>query len=381
MKFRFGKNFLIVYFLLGIGVISFLWIYYTRRFLTIVSKDIEIKARIYARYLKTENVDQIIFEEIIEKLDFPVILTDDRGNILSYRNIEPSDTTETKLKYYIKYLDSKNKPIILKYKRGKDSIHSTWGTIHYGLSPSTQAVNRFSYIQIVFVVIFVGLGIWGLLTFKKREEEHIWTTLAKETAHQLGTPMSSLMGWIETFEFEEIKKREIIKQIKEDIKRMKYVVERFSRIGSPLREEPVDIEELIKEMIDFIKRRTARNITFELELKKVPRIKGDKILLSWTIENLLKNSIDALTPSGGTIKVRGELIDRSVIVDIIDNGKGIIKKDIFKAGKTTKKHGWGLGLTLAKRIIEDYHKGELILIESKPGKTVFRIILSKIITK
>ncbi len=379
MKLKFGKNFLIIYFILGIFIISFLWIYYTGKFLKIISKDIKVKARIYARYLKGEDVDQIIFEEIIEKLDFPVILTDTTGRVISYRNIEIQDTTMESLKKYIEKLDKDNKPIVLKYYREGDSIPSVWGIMHYGLSASTHAINRFSYMQIAFVVIFIGLGIWALLIFKKREEEFIWTALAKETAHQLGTPMSSLIGWMEAMEYEGMDKKEILQQMKEDIKRMKYVVERFSRIGMPLREEIVNLKSLLNEVVTFMKRRCPQNISIKMKMEDVPFIKGDRILLSWTFENLIKNSIDALTPEGGEITIEGKRVENSIIIDIIDTGKGIVKKDMFKAGKTTKKHGWGVGLTLSRRIVEDYHKGSLLLKESKVGRTVFRIVLDKIV--
>jgi NtrC-family two-component system sensor histidine kinase KinB len=234
------------------------------------------------------------------------------------------------------------------------------------------------------VALFILIGYAGFSSIKKSEERMIWVGMAKETAHQLGTPLSSLIGWIEYLKNSPGKFNQVVPDFEKDLNRLQTVANRFSKIGSVPDLENENLKDIITEVIGYFQRRLPGG-EGKVEIgqrinAKIPALLLNRDLFSWVIENLLKNAADALESQGGQIHITADFLnEKQVYIDVQDNGKGVIpreKKNIFKPGYSTKKRGWGLGLSLAKRIIEDYHGGSIQLKESQPrGGATFRIIL------
>jgi hypothetical protein len=376
IKEKFSSRALIVYFLIGIGLIGIVTYIYSNYLIQRIKQETETTSRLFAEFARGTSGDEarlveLFYKEVIEKIDFPVVLTDVEGNPHSARNIDDDDLTAA-----VERLDRVQNPIPIIIHHGSDS--TIVGYVHWGLSPFTQSLQILPFVETVFLIAFLFLGFWGYLIYRKSEEEKIWNALARETAHQLATPLSSLIGWLETFKGQISK--EVHTGISEDIQRMKEVLEKFSRIGLPPRlimKEPTDT---IKHSVDYMKRRAHKNIEFKESYEGLPAVKYDDILLGWAIENILKNGLDAIGAEKGTISIKTYELNGAVI-EITDTGKGIKKaSSIFKPGYTTKKYGWGLGLVLTKRIIEEYHKGKLILQETSAWGTTFQIIIPKAVT-
>ncbi len=387
-RIKIGYRFLQYYFIVGIIILAGFWVFYTRYLIKQLEKETQVRSRIYAQYMRraTEPSGEssaeldIIFEEVIQKIDFPVIITNAEGIPITYKNLNEKNLSPERLQVLTQRLDEEHAPIALTIA-DNDTI-KTLGAIHYGMSSSTKALRTYPFFQLGFLVIFIILGIWAIIIYHQREREQIWNTLAKETAHQLATPMSSFAGWLETLKNREqgAESREQLQEMENDLGRMKEVLERFSRIGLPPELKNHPIKEIISQSIVFVQRRASKNINFISHIDYDPTVKIDDVLFSWTIENLLKNSVDAIGTNSGTIEVITKISNdnRFLEIDVIDTGEGIKPgkaKDIFKTGVSSKKYGWGVGLTMAKRIIEEYHKGKLFLKESAPGKTVFTILL------
>lgn len=387
-RIKIGYRFLQYYFLIGLLLIVVFWLFYTRYLFQQLEKETEVRTRIYAQYMRraTEPTEEssaeldIIFEEVIQKIDFPVIIVDPNNEVITYANINDKEIRAGRLPSLIRRLDSEHEPIVLTITTADTT--RILGTIHYGMSNSARTLRTYPYFQLGFLIVFVLLGIWGLIIYHKREHELIWTTLAKETAHQLATPLSSFAGWLENLKNQQgLKDSQIqLAEMEKDLERMKEVLERFSRIGLPPELKEHSIQELITKTMMFIERRSSEKIKFETDFKANPIVKVDDVLFSWTIENLLKNSVDAIGLKAGTIVIRTQISTdgQALEIDIIDSGEGIKPhqaKKIFKTGESTKKYGWGVGLTLAKRIIEEYHKGKLYLKHSEVGQTIFTITL------
>jgi signal transduction histidine kinase len=244
-----------------------------------------------------------------------------------------------------------------------------------------QEVRYYPIIQLLIVALFIIITLIAISTRNKSTQNQVWAGMAKETAHQLGTPLSSLQGWVEILK-DNPDCEKIVKEMSKDIDRLKLVSDRFGKIGSSAQLEEIDIVEQINQMVAYIKRRATEKVSFSVntngEDEIVAMINGP--LFDWVIENLLKNALDAMEGKG-SISVNIKNAPTQVTVDVSDTGKGISKQNIakvFKPGFTTKKRGWGLGLSLSKRIIEQYHKGELFVKASEVGKgTTFRIVLKK----
>jgi len=387
-KIKIGSRFLQYYFIIGIIILAGFWVFYTRYLIKQLEKETEVRTRIYAQYMRratepsTETSAEldIIFEEVIQKIDFPVIITNAEGVPITFKNVGEDNPSPERLKTVMRKLDAEHAPVALTIT-DNDKIRNL-GEIHYGMSASAKALRTYPFFQLGFLVIFILLGIWAIVIYHKREREQIWTTLAKETAHQLATPMSSFAGWMETLMNREQRResKEQLAEMEKDLSRMKEILERFSRIGLPPELKPHSTKEIIEQTIAFVQRRASKNIEFSSNLEFNPTAKVDDVLFSWTLENLLKNSVDAIGLNTGKIEVMtSETPDnRYLEIDIIDSGEGVNSKqtkEIFKTGVSSKKCGWGVGLTLAKRIIEEYHNGKLLLKESQPGKTTFTILL------
>ncbi|MEO0071274.1 MAG: HAMP domain-containing sensor histidine kinase [candidate division WOR-3 bacterium] len=410
----FGRRALQFYFVLGLLGLAGIWFFYSQFLLLHISKtwkkytttlatkleeETQLRTRIYAKFMSriTEPGEisspelDIIFDEVIQKIDFPVVITDPRGNPVTYRNLTDTFLSDTQkvnwLFEKIRELDIEHEPIPVVVQEG-DSLRLL-SVIHYGVSPSTITLRKittsltksvrqlrlFSFIQLLLFFGFITVGVWGILAYKRREQEHIWTALAKETAHQLATPISSITAWLEMLKDEG--KDELVREMEEDLSRMKEVLNRFSRIGLPPNLEVHNLSALITHSVEFVRRRTPKTVELKLLVNDDPPVKVDGVLFSWALENLIKNGVDAIGAKVGTVQVRQALTadGRFLEIEVTDTGEGVKINRLFEPGVTTKRYGWGVGLTLAKRIIEDYHQGKLVLKESSPGRTVFGIYL------
>lgn len=329
-----------------------------------------------------ENTDlNLVLKVINENNTIPVIVTDSKRNVQIYRNVDlkgvnfedsmkNAEAISSKLlddgKYIRIYLD--------------DSLKTDYINVCYDDSVILKRLSTYPYIQLGVVMLFVVVAIFALLTSKKAEQNKVWVGLSKETAHQLGTPISSLMAWTEILK-ENYPEDELIPEMDKDVKRLELIAERFSKIGSLPEPVPSSLMDVMTHAIDYMDRRTSSKVKF---IKDFPDndiiVKINSSLFEWVIENLCKNAVDAMEGCG-TITLHVEETASKVIIEVTDTGKGIKKKNIrnvFKPGFTTKKRGWGLGLSLAKRIVEEYHKGRIFVKNSEIGKgTTFRIELTK----
>ena len=322
-----------------------------------------------------ENTDlNLVLKVINENNTIPVIVTDDQGNVQTFRNVEIDASN---------YEDSMAVAAQMAEKMrasGRDikiSLGSDAGSIHvsYDESVMITRLSFYPYVQLGIVLIFVVIAIFALLTSKKAEQNKVWVGLSKETAHQLGTPISSLMAWTEILR-ETYPDDDLIPEMDKDVKRLQLIAERFSKIGSI--PEPVDtpLAEMLRHVVDYMDRRTSQKVRIIDEFSDCQaHVKVNPSLFEWVLENLCKNAVDAME-GGGSITIKAVASPR-VIIDVTDTGKGIEKKNIknvFRPGFTTKTRGWGLGLSLAKRIVEEYHHGKIYVLKSEVGKgTTFRI--------
>ncbi|UCD63187.1 MAG: HAMP domain-containing histidine kinase, partial [Candidatus Zixiibacteriota bacterium] len=263
----------------------------------------------------------------------------------------------------------------------------------YGDSKVINQLKLMPFIEIGIIVAFMLVAVIGFQNIRRSEERHIWVGMAKETAHQLGTPISSLMGWLEVLESEKESggfsqdERKLLEQTLEntrvDVVRLRKVANRFGQIGSVPELHPCDLNNVVDEAVQYYMRRLpfeGKGIRIEFSPSGLPPVLLNPELFGWALENLIKNSLQAVDPVKGRVMLRTTLLDssRGAVIEVIDNGKGIsasAARSVFKAGFSTKKRGWGLGLTLVKRIVEEYHGGRIILKRSRPGETVFEIQL------
>ena len=375
LRHRLSSRALVIYFLIGIGLIGIVTFVYSNYLIQRIKKETETTSRLFAEFARGPSIDEerlleLFYDMVITRIDFPVILTDAEGTPYSSKNIKERD-----LRKAVEKLDRVQKPIPMVIKHGADS--TLLGHVHWGLSPFTRSLQILPFVETVFLIAFLFLGFWGYLLYRKSIEEKIWNSLAKETAHQLATPLSSLVGWLETIKGDI--DAETFDGIQEDAIRMREVLEKFSRIGLPprlLEKNPIDT---IKKSVNYMKRRAHAQIKFHEDYQPLPTIRFDDVLLEWAVENILKNGLDAIGSDPGGISVKTYISDGAVI-EITDTGKGIkTSGSIFKPGYTTKKYGWGLGLVLTKRIIEEYHKGKLTLKETGVKGTCFEIYIPGVV--
>jgi NtrC-family two-component system sensor histidine kinase KinB len=341
-------------------------------------------ARMYAHVAETESSEDLsfIFDQIISRTNFPLIQTDTLKNPIGWKGISipPSDTSKAGLnavRRIIDRLDRGIKPIPVMYSK------RTLAYLYYGDSHLIQQLQWLPYVEIGFVALFILIGFFGYANIKRSEQKSIWVGMAKETAHQLGTPISSLMGWIEIMKSgKRTKPGEIYEEMERDLHRLRQVTQRFSQIGSKPDLKKSKIDEPLRQTVEYIGRRApqvARRVAIDEFYGETTPVPMNPDLFQWAVENLMKNALDAMDKPEGKIQIRSGTAKKIIFVEIEDNGRGIDKGDwkrIFKPGFSTKKRGWGLGLTLAKRIAEDYHGGRLFVKESAPGKgTVMRMEL------
>ena len=329
-----------------------------------------------------ENTDlNLVLKVINENNSIPVIVMDSKGHAQTFRNIDVEGNDDADSLHQATLIgkqllaQGKNIKIIL-----NDSTHD-YLQVCYDESILIRRLTYYPFVQLGVVLIFVVIAIFALLTSKRAEQNKVWVGLSKETAHQLGTPTSSLMAWIEILKLN-YPDDELIPEMDKDIKRLQLIADRFSKIGSLPEPVPASLNEVMEHVIAYMDRRTSQKVRMQKEFPQHDIIvKMNASLFEWVIENLCKNAVDAMGVEGGIVTLRIDETADNVIVEVSDTGKGIRKKDlknIFRPGFTTKKRGWGLGLSLAKRIVEEYHHSKIRVKSSEIGKgTTFRIELRK----
>lgn len=345
--------------------------------INLLSKAIRIQQEV-----KTPDTDILdLLPEILNiNNNIPFIVTDkDKNPILDlgfYRNIPESTIKDPeKLRDLMQKMEKSYDPIEIKVPDGNNQF------VYYDNSNLLNTLRYSPYILGLFILLYFGFTFWFFKTIKKTDEGYLWAGLAKETAHQIGTPLSSMIGWMEIMKLDN-PESEGVHEIEKDIERLRTISERFSKIGSVPELNDRDFNDTIQENYDYLKTRVSRKINFTLHQPTynifVPH---NKILMSWVIENLVKNAVDAMKGQGNLLMTVFER-NKSIIVEVKDDGSGMTKqqaRNAFKPGYSTKKRGWGLGLSLAKRVVQEYHNGDLKIVQTEVGKgTTFRITIKKV---
>lgn len=329
------------------------------------------------------NTDLSLVLKVLNENDYiPVILLDRRGNVTDYRNVSlrganRADSLRDARQLALNWIAEGH---VIRVTI--DNVDNSYINVCYDESLILKRLTIFPFVQLAVVVIFVVLAVFALLASKRAEQNRVWAGLSKETAHQLGTPISSLMAWVEVLK-EEYPDDTLIPELDKDVSRLRLISDRFSKIGSKPELAMVSLQEVLAHVVDYIDRRTSHNVVIRCQLPDHDvMVNINAALFEWVIENLCKNAVDAMDGGPGTISIAVMETGQKVAIDVADTGKGISKKNIknvFRPGFTTKKRGWGLGLSLAKRIIEEYHKGRIFVKSSEVGVgTTFRIELVKI---
>lgn len=397
MNFSDERNLASYFIIFAVLVITGLVLWNTSLFLQRLKKDESIKMQVWAQSFKAlsssgiDGSDELSLDDYLELSNLinrtnntiPTIITNAEGDLIkdSKGRIDiqgttlnlPEDISETELRDRLDNMKSENEPIVLDLK----------DTVQYVYYGNSSILNKLKYYPIaIALIIFLLIGViyFFFTTSKASEQNKLWAGMAKETAHQIGTPLSSLVGWNEILKAEQVNPEYIV-EIEKDISRLKVITERFSKIGSIPNLEETDIVKETSEAYTYLQSRSSKLINFSIKIpnESIPVLLNSQ-LYSWTIENLVKNAIDAMRGKGD-LNIDLSQDSKRVYIRITDTGKGIPKSKftkIFEPGYTSKTRGWGLGLSLAKRIIEEYHSGKIRVLRSEIGKgTTFQITLSK----
>ena len=353
-----------------------------------LSEEERNKMETWAEALNTlNNADEttdlsLVLNVIQSNNTIPVIVMDSDGKVSDYRNVEIDAKTAEDSDRYVSGYGRRmyNDGHFIRIQLGDSLNTSDYQLVCYDESTLLKRLSQYPYWQLGIVMIFVVVALIALLASKRAEQNKVWVGLSKETAHQLGTPISSLMAWVEILK-ENYPDDDLIPEMDKDVKRLELIAERFSKIGSLPEPVEASMNEVLAHVVDYMDRRTSKKVEIVRHLPAEEVIvKMNASLFEWVIENLCKNAVDAMEGKG---RIDLMLTDEGsrVVIEVSDNGKGIRKKDIknvFTPGFTTKKRGWGLGLSLARRIVEEYHKGRIFVKSSEVGKgTTFRIEMNK----
>ena len=352
-----------------------------------LSEQEKSKMQVWAEAMKSlsaadENTDlSLVLKVLDENHTIPVIVLDNEGVVTEFRNIEIKARNAKDSLLYVTSQGQQMKASGQVIRIALSKNHKDYIDVCYDESLMLKRIAIYPYVQLGVVMLFVIVAIFALLTSKRAEQNKVWVGLSKETAHQLGTPISSLMAWT-TILRETYPEDELLPEMDKDVKRLQLIADRFSKIGSIPELVPSSLNDVLRHVVDYMDRRTSKKIEMRTELPADDIIINlNASLFEWVIENLCKNAVDAMGGKLGSITLRLEETDKRAIVEVSDTGKGIKKKDIrnvFRPGFTTKDRGWGLGLSLAKRIVEEYHHGKIYVKNSEVGKgTTFRIELRK----
>ncbi|MCF8379861.1 MAG: HAMP domain-containing histidine kinase [Bacteroidales bacterium] len=377
-KQRWKLYLLLVAFTIGVGSLL-----YTNRLVKDLAYQEKETIKLWAEATKvlinsgSNNVDLSFPLKVIQNnTKIPVILTDTEGQIITWRNLDSTKAVNNPnyLLNQLKVLREENDSLYIDLGNGDGNV------IFYGDSIVLKRLLYFPFIQLGVIILFILVSYFAFSSSRKAEQNKVWVGLSKETAHQLGTPTSSLNGWVEILK-QGLQDENTIRELSKDVKRLEKITERFSKIGSRPVLERLDINQVLRNSVEYLTTRSSEKIIYKLNLPPGELIIPlNEALFEWVIENVCKNAIDAV---GGKGEISIDLYDNTQIlyVDIKDKGKGVPKakfKTIFKPGYTTKKTGWGLGLSLSKRIIEYYHEGKIFVLNSDPGSgTTIRIVMKK----
>ena len=349
-----------------------------------LAKEEATRMEVWAEAMRSLNAADehtdlaLVLKVINENHTIPVIVINRQGHVQTYRNVK---------------LQGKNqadsiKDAISQAQRMRDDGHvirimldnrNDYIDVCYAESLLLRRLSWYPYVQLGVILLFAGLAVFALLTLKRAEQNHVWVGLSKETAHQLGTPISSLMAWMEMMK-EAYPDDKLLSEMDNDVKRLQLIADRFSKIGSQPTPEQADLIAVLQRVVAYMDSRTSRTVVIMLHAS------AEKVMLNlnvslfeWVIENLCKNAVDALEGRSGRIDIYVMQKEQTVVIDLVDTGKGIRQKDmknVFRPGFTTKQRGWGLGLSLARRIVEEYHHGKIFVKQSEVGQgTTFRITL------
>ena len=349
-----------------------------------LAKEEATRMEVWAEAMRSLNAADehtdlaLVLKVINENHTIPVIVINRQGHVQTYRNVK---------------LQGKNqadsiKDAVAQAQRMRTDGHvirimldnrNDYIDVCYAESLLLRRLSWYPYVQLGVILLFAGLAVFALLTLKRAEQNHVWVGLSKETAHQLGTPISSLMAWMEIMK-ETYPDDKLLSEMDNDVKRLQLIADRFSKIGSQPTPEQADLIAVLQRVVAYMDNRTSRTVVIMLHAS------AEKVMLNlnvslfeWVIENLCKNAVDALEGRSGRIDIYVMQKEQTVVIDLVDTGKGIRQKDmknVFRPGFTTKQRGWGLGLSLARRIVEEYHHGKIFVKQSEVGQgTTFRIIL------
>ena len=349
-----------------------------------LAKEEATRMEVWAEAMRSLNAADehtdlaLVLKVINENHTIPVIVINRQGHVQTYRNVK---------------LQGKNqadsiKDAVAQAQRMRTDGHvirimldnrNDYIDVCYAESLLLRRLSWYPYVQLGVILLFAGLAVFALLTLKRAEQNHVWVGLSKETAHQLGTPISSLMAWMEIMK-EAYPDDKLLSEMDNDVKRLQLIADRFSKIGSQPTPEQADLIAVLQRVVAYMDSRTSRTVVSMLHAS------AEKVMLNlnvslfeWVIENLCKNAVDALEGRSGRIDIYVMQKEQTVVIDLVDTGKGIRQKDmknVFRPGFTTKQRGWGLGLSLARRIVEEYHHGKIFVKQSEVGQgTTFRIIL------
>ena len=320
------------------------------------------------------RMDEISLSVINENENIPIIVTDKNKNLIQSKNITDDILKNPdKLKQKINEMEDKYPPFEIQLPNFNNQF------VFYDNSDLLNYLRYYPYALGLFIGVYLLFSFWFLRTIKKSDESMLWAGLAKETAHQIGTPLSSMIGWIEIMKLDKNRNEDGLVEINKDINRLKTISERFSKIGSVPELNDLNLKETIQQNFDYLKSRISRKVIFDLKTPSSEVLTPhNRILISWVIENLVKNAVDAMKGEGN-LTINLYYKNKNILIDVKDSGSGMSNAQIrnaFKPGYSTKKRGWGLGLSLAKRVIQEYHNGDIKIAESEVGKgTTFRIVL------
>jgi len=419
---RITSTVLRVYVFLGSGLLILAFFFYVQHLIGRLEEETRLLSRVFAQFcagtiLPATQDESIsgVFSEVIEDIPFPVIVTDHRGvpwtwhgipdevngisirvDRVSYRDFIDADPSNpppgpiAEVLALARKMDAAKEPIAFYDPRGGSLV----GHVHYGDPLILRGLRVVPYVQIGLVAIFLILGYLGYRGIKEGEQRSIWIGMAKETAHQLGTPISSLLGWLTLLReraasggergLERREVEEVAREMEEDVDRLNKIAYRFSNIGSAPSLKPQDLNAAIDEALRYLRKRfdrVGKDIAIETEFGELPPVAVNRELIQWVIENLFRNSIDALSEKPGTIRVETgyNRLGNGVKITFTDDGRGMTpseQKKAFYPGYSTKRRGWGLGLPLSKRIVEEVHGGRITIVRSQRGKgTVIGITL------
>ncbi len=381
--YRQAGNIKAALFLGGFILIACLFIY-TQSIINDLRDESRKTVSIYAQLVATgvtsagDSELDFIFREIIQKVNFPIVHSDREGKPVIWRNLKNDDSISIEeVKKMIIAMDFQNKPIPLvitmKNEDNNQLQRFELGQLHFGDSVLIRRLQLLPYIEIGVVALFIFFGFSGFQLIRNTEKQHLWFGMARETAHQLGTPVSSLMGWVERLKDYPEESSDLVLEMDTDLVRLREISERFSRMGSVPKMQAVSVTPLLKDLKKYFERRLPQKMKGLIiyTSKNNYSVIASPTLLTWALENLIKNSIDSIEDKNGSIDLSCNAHGNEVAIVVKDNGKGIAKRDwknVFRPGYSTKERGWGVGLSMVQRIVKDFLNGTIEIKSSQVGK-------------